>query len=94
MKKTTKDFKYCWLFHFCMLSLALSIMLNTRARTQSTRALGGRYRQCVMARYCMLGVEQRDRITHYAGDRYTTMVKYGDYGLKFRDFPKLTAMWR
>ena len=44
--------------------------------------------------YSVLGVEQRDRITHYAGDRYRRTVKYGDYGLKFPDFPKLTAMWR
>ena len=42
----------------------------------------------------VLGVEQRDRITHYAGDRYRRAVKYGDYGLKFPDYPKLTAMWR
>ena len=35
--------------------------------------------------YSALGVEQRDRITQ------VTAIQE-DYGLKFRDFPKLTAM--
>ena len=50
--------------------------------------------QLLTVHYSVPGVEQRDRITHYAGDRYRTTVKYGDCGLKFRDFPKLTAKRR
>ena len=49
----------------------------------TTRALGGRYWQCIIACYSVLGVEQRDRITHYAGDCYRRTVKYGDYGSTF-----------
>ena len=38
-------------------------MQPTRTRTQRTHALGGRYWQCVIACYSVLGAEQRDRIT-------------------------------
>ena len=68
---------------------------HMRARTQRMHALGGHYWQFIIVCYSVLGVEQR-----HAGDRYRRTVKYGDNGLKFRDFSQadcnveVTALFR